>query len=133
MNTNYLKKSRKSESLRHTAHANYDNNDGNLGDDNNNDDDKNLIKPSGGFSKDSIIFKKSVVGDQIRKSIFRIKEVRRIQFTCDLILSDNGKIGGGLVVLSKDTCYILMRKSIVMNYYFIQDQKLLKECFQVLN
>lgn len=96
MNTNYLKKSQENlESLRHTAHANYDNNDGNLGDDNNNDDDKNLIKPSGGFSKDSIIFKKSVVGDQIRKSIFRIKEVRRIQFTCDLILSDNGKIGGG--------------------------------------
>lgn len=68
MNTNYLKKSQENlESLRHTAHANYDNNDGDLGDDNNIDDDKNLIKPSGGFSKDSIIFKKSVVGDQLRK------------------------------------------------------------------
>ncbi|CAX45463.1 Yeast KU70 protein homologue, putative [Candida dubliniensis CD36] len=88
MNTNYLKKSQEnSENLTRTV---YDNDD-----DQNNDDDENLIKPSGGFSKDSVVFKKSVVGDQIRKTIFRIKEVRRIQFTCDLILSDNGKVGGG--------------------------------------
>lgn len=49
-----------------------------------------------GFRSDSTIFKKTVVGDQIRKSIFRVKEVRRIQFACDLILSDGADVGGML-------------------------------------
>ncbi|EGW32425.1 uncharacterized protein SPAPADRAFT_138036 [Spathaspora passalidarum NRRL Y-27907] len=43
-------------------------------------------------SKDSPV--KSLLSSQIRQSIFRIKEVRRIQFSCDLILSDDGSVGG---------------------------------------
>lgn len=36
------------------------------------------------------------LSSQIRKAIFRLKEVRRIQFACDLILSDGKGIGAGL-------------------------------------
>lgn len=52
--------------------------------------------PFGGFSKDSSLFRKPVWTDQIRKVIFRSKEIRRIQFACDLILSDGSDIGGNL-------------------------------------
>ncbi|KAK6455567.1 Ku family DNA binding and repair protein [Scheffersomyces xylosifermentans] len=48
------------------------------------------------FHKDSSIFRKTVVDDEIKKSIFRAREVRRIQFACDIILSDGGKVGGNL-------------------------------------
>ncbi|RLV93424.1 ATP-dependent DNA helicase II subunit 1 [Spathaspora sp. JA1] len=45
-------------------------------------------------SKDSQV--KSLLSNQIRQSIFRIKEIRRIQFSCNLILSDGGTMGGNL-------------------------------------
>ncbi|KAL6451048.1 KU70 ATP-dependent DNA helicase II subunit 1 [Candida maltosa Xu316] len=76
MNTNYLKKSQE-RALQQR------------------EEEEELIRPVG-FSKDSVVFKKSIVGSQIRQSIFRIKEVRRMQFACNLILSDNGDVGGGL-------------------------------------
>lgn len=38
----------------------------------------------------------TTVSTQIRLSIFRVAEVRRIQFACDLILSDGAGIGGDL-------------------------------------
>ncbi|KAG7661150.1 KU70 [[Candida] subhashii] len=75
LNTSFLKKSQERQSQE-------------------NDDDDH--ERSGGFTKDSPIFKKSMLANQIRKSIFRIKEVRRMLFSCNLILSDNGTIGGGL-------------------------------------
>ncbi|CCG20836.1 Cas1 transcription factor [Candida orthopsilosis Co 90-125] len=53
-------------------------------------------KQSGGFSKDSPILQKSVLSSQIRQSILDIKYVRRVQFTCNLILSDNGNLGGSV-------------------------------------
>ncbi|KAI3407129.2 KU70 [Candida oxycetoniae] len=49
-----------------------------------------------GFSKDSLVFKKSILGNQIRANIIGIKNVRRILFTCNLILSDGGTVGGRL-------------------------------------
>lgn len=39
---------------------------------------------------------KTTVSSQIRKTIFRLKEVRRTQFSCDLVLSDGPGIGGEL-------------------------------------
>ena len=54
-----------------------------------------VVRPKG-FTEDSAVFKYSIVGKQIRQRIFRIKEIKRMQFTCDLILSDSGTLGGGL-------------------------------------
>lgn len=48
-----------------------------------------------GFSKNSLVLRKSILGSQIRKSILGIKEVKRVLFTCNLILSDGGTLGGG--------------------------------------
>lgn len=39
---------------------------------------------------------KTTVSSLVRQSIFRLTEVRRIQFACDLILSDGAGIGGNL-------------------------------------
>lgn len=53
-----------------------------------------LQAPIGGFSKESSVFRKPIWTNQIRKIIFRSKEIRRIQFACDLILSDGKELGG---------------------------------------
>ncbi|CAI5757126.1 unnamed protein product [Candida verbasci] len=45
------------------------------------------------FTK-SKIFEKPIITTQIKQNILKAKEIRRIQFTCDLILSDGDEIGG---------------------------------------
>ncbi|RCK63165.1 ATP-dependent DNA helicase II subunit 1 [Candida viswanathii] len=82
MNTNYLKRSQERALQEEEQERDLD-------------VQQDIVRPWG-FSKDSPIFKYSIVGEQIRQRIFRIKEVRRMQFTCDLILSDDGTVGGGL-------------------------------------
>lgn len=82
MNTNYLKRSQERALQEEEQERDLEN-------------EQELVRPRG-FSKDSAVFKYSIVGKQIRQRIFRIKEVRRMQFTCDLILSDDGTLGGGL-------------------------------------
>ncbi|GEQ71016.1 hypothetical protein JCM33374_g4697 [Metschnikowia sp. JCM 33374] len=47
-----------------------------------------------GHTKDKFSWSKTTVSSQIRESIFRLKEVKRVQFTCNLILSDGPGIGG---------------------------------------
>lgn len=47
-----------------------------------------------GFRKDSAIFTKPLLATEIRQQIFRIKEVRRTRFTCNLVLSDGKGVGG---------------------------------------
>lgn len=42
------------------------------------------------------VWLKTLVSSHIRKSISRLKEIRRIQFACDLILSDGNEVGGKL-------------------------------------
>lgn len=53
-------------------------------------------KQLSGFSDNSLLFEKLVLSNQIRQSILNIKHVRRVQFTCNLILSDNGNLGGSV-------------------------------------
>lgn len=43
---------------------------------------------------DTPVWLDTLVSSHIRKSISRVKEIRRIQFACDLILSDGDGIGG---------------------------------------
>lgn len=45
---------------------------------------------------DTPVWHDTLVSSHIRKSISRLKEIRRIQFACDLILSDGPGIGGRL-------------------------------------
>ncbi|OBA20970.1 SPOC domain-like protein [Metschnikowia bicuspidata var. bicuspidata NRRL YB-4993] len=49
-----------------------------------------------GAKKDPMRWLKTTVSSQIRDSIFRLKEVKRVQFSCDLVLSDGPEIGGRL-------------------------------------
>lgn len=49
-----------------------------------------------GQPKGQFLWLKTTVSSQIRDSIFRLKEVKRVQFACDLILSDGPGIGGQL-------------------------------------
>lgn len=46
--------------------------------------------------EDGLTWLNTTVSSQIRLAIFRLAEVRRIQFACDLILSDGPDIGGNL-------------------------------------
>lgn len=47
-----------------------------------------------GVSKDSRKFKETTLSTHIRSIIFRLKEIKRILFSCDLILSDGQDIAG---------------------------------------
>lgn len=42
------------------------------------------------------VWLKTTLSSQIRGAIFRLKEVRRVQFACDLVLSDGAGVGGRL-------------------------------------
>lgn len=46
------------------------------------------------FSENNLALPNTTVSSQIRKTIFRLKEVRRTQFSCDIVLSDGPGIGG---------------------------------------
>lgn len=84
-------------------------------------------KQLGGFSKDSPIFQKLVLSSQIRQSILDIKYVRRVQFTCNLILSDNGNLGGSVGCTVKGYSLYSHEKSRSGNYYFIHEVNCLNE------
>ncbi|KAG7195042.1 ATP-dependent DNA helicase II subunit 1 [Scheffersomyces spartinae] len=49
-----------------------------------------------GLSANSNKFKSTTITKQIRASIFRLKEIKRIVFNCNLILSDGEETGGNL-------------------------------------
>ncbi|KAK6197572.1 Ku family DNA binding and repair protein [Scheffersomyces amazonensis] len=87
INTNYLSQTRVKQEDQPFNNVNENEND-------DDDDDDRFGGSFKGYNKDSSVFKTIVLNNQIRESIFRIKEVRRIQFACNLILSDGPEVGG---------------------------------------
>ncbi|KAK6463751.1 Ku family DNA binding and repair protein [Scheffersomyces coipomensis] len=81
INTNYLTKTTRNN---HEDDSEYDE----AGEHGNDDEDGSKL---GSLNKQS-----TILNNQIRQEILRIKEIRRIQFSCDLILSDGPTIGGNL-------------------------------------
>lgn len=54
------------------------------------------LKDIKGEDLDTPVWLDTLVSSHIRKSISRLREIRRIQFACDLILSDGDGVGGRL-------------------------------------
>lgn len=73
-----------------------------------------------GFSKDSSVFEKTIMADEIRSQIFRVKEVKRVKFSCNLILSDGRPIGGRLGCTIKG--HSLYSKEYLKNDFLIYNQ-----------
>ncbi|KAI5963671.1 KU70 [Candida pseudojiufengensis] len=47
-------------------------------------------------SKQQINYQQPILSNQIKKKILSIRNINRVQFSCPLILSDNGSVGGSL-------------------------------------
>ncbi|CAK9436188.1 uncharacterized protein LODBEIA_P07460 [Lodderomyces beijingensis] len=85
MNTNFLKREKQTKSSNQAAPVGKEVKE-----------EEEEEEPAFGFSKDSPTFQRSMLGSQIRDSIMSMKNVRRVLFTCNLVLSNGGTIGGGL-------------------------------------
>lgn len=88
LNTNYLNRSRK-ETMESTGSM-----EGSQSQDTKSNNYYDLVFD--GLSKNSKNISQSTLPTQIKRSILRLKEIRRIVFSCDLILSDGEGVSGRL-------------------------------------
>lgn len=74
-----------------------------------------------GVFKHAGMFKQTMLNTRIRSSIFRLKEIKRIQFACNLILSDGKGVGGNLGCSIKGYTLYSTEKTIRDFYMYIND------------